>query len=145
MLHTSIVNYCFPHFALFLFTFVSFHKSTQHFSTAGIGTEIGHELMNGEDSRGHRLQRQDAKSRKTFKIKRATTKASKRPRFMSHRRRPDSDTSLANDGSPTRSSVGFQESQNSFAMRRPSGLARSVETIPESMDSKVYTNAALVL
>ena len=110
------------------------------FSTAGMASEV----VDEDDNAGHRLQRQDAKSRKTFKIKRATTKTSKRPRFMSHRRRPDGAMSLTDDGSPTRSSVVFQESQNSFAMRRPSGLARSVETIPESMESKVHPNAARV-
>lgn len=107
-------------------------------------------LSHGDDPRGHRLQRQDAKSRKTFKIKRTKTKTSMRPRFMSHRRRPDfyeADAAGDNDDSPSHASVVFQDRSNAFHLRRAdgaSGMARSVETIPESVEVKVYLNASRV-
>ncbi|XP_055887561.1 protein unc-80 homolog isoform X2 [Biomphalaria glabrata] len=91
----------------------------------------------GEDPREHRLQRQDAKSRKTFKIKRTKTKSSVRPRFMSHRHRPevlDTNIGTQEDLSVTHMSVNFSEQ-----LQRPSsgsGMARSVETIPESVETK---------
>ncbi|KAH9525120.1 Protein unc-80 [Bulinus truncatus] len=91
----------------------------------------------GEDPRGHRLQRQDAKSRKTFKIKRTKTKSSVRPRFMSHRHRPevlDSNMGVNEDCNVTHMSVNFSDQ-----LQRPSagsGIARSVETIPESVEIK---------
>ena len=110
-------------------------------------SEMAAAIAAGEDPRGHRLQRQDAKSRKTFKIKRATTKTSKRPRFMSHRRRPDADAASTAEGSPSRTAVVFHEQSNAFSLRmnrKSSGLARSVETIPESVEVKVFPNAARV-
>lgn len=98
-----------------------------------------------EDPREHRLQRQDARSRKTFKIKRQKSKPAVR-RFMSHRRRPDilTDTDRASqDDSPSRTAVVFQE-RVGFQLRRPGGMSsasRSVETIPESAEAKVHPNA----
>ncbi|ESO92838.1 hypothetical protein LOTGIDRAFT_232936 [Lottia gigantea] len=102
-----------------------------------------------DDPRGHRLQRQDAKSRKTFKIRRQKTKTTSMRRFMSHRRRPDhGEDGGSSEESPQRipgTAVVFHE-QASFQLRRPTGvtMARSVETIPESVEAKVHPNAARV-
>ena len=107
--------------------------------------------------REHRLQRQDAKSRKTFKMKRQKTKTTSVRRFMSHRGRMDtSDTeSNSTEGSPTRHSRRKKlpleqealtlhrtgtgtRSPRSCSPRTDPQLAKSVETIPESSeDNKV--------
>ncbi|XP_059153938.1 protein unc-80 homolog isoform X2 [Physella acuta] len=98
----------------------------------------------GEDPRGHRLQRQDAKSRKTFKIKRTKTKTCVRPRFMSHRRRPH-DVNDADGGVDDPLSHGISGSHgNNFQLRQGiPGMARSVETIPESVEIKSARNRFL--
>ncbi|GFO03526.1 unc-80-like protein, partial [Plakobranchus ocellatus] len=104
----------------------------------------------GDDPRDHRLQRQDAKSRKTFKIKRVKTKTSVRPRFMSHRRRPDFHDGGSGAGTGlggadehlhlTQTAVVFHERalKNNSGLQRPGvgGMARSVETIPEAAEVK---------
>ena len=101
----------------------------------------------------HRLQRQDAKSRKTFKMKRQKTKTTSVRRFMSRRGQNDtSDTeSNSTEGSPTRRSrrKRFPPEQEALTLHRTgtgtrsprsgsprtdSQLARSVETIPESLE-----------
>lgn len=118
--------------------------------TAGIAIEGSSALAQGEDPRGHRLQRQDAKSRKTFKIKRTKTKTSVRPRFMSHRRRHDyyeTGSAADNEDSSSHSAVLFHDRSNAIQMRQPvlgSGIARSVETIPESVEVKVSPNVTRV-
>ncbi|XP_071097692.1 protein unc-80 homolog [Haliotis cracherodii] len=94
----------------------------------------------------HRLQRQDAKSRKTFKIKRTKTKTSTNiRRFMSARRGryEVSDHEGSSEDSPIRTpgrmsdtAVVFHD-RSSFTLRRPGvAVARSVETIPESVEVK---------
>ena len=111
--------------------------------------------------REHRLQRQDAKSRKTFKMKRQKTKTTSVRRFMSRRGNDTSDTeSNSTEGSPTRHSrrKKFPEqealtlhrtgtgtrSPRSGSPRTNSQLARSVETIPESLeDPKVLCSVVL--
>ena len=106
----------------------------------------------GVDPRDHRLQRQDAKSRKTFKIKRVKTKTSVRPRFMSHRRRPDvagAGPMQGDDSLPlTHTAVVFHERfhKHSSGLQGPGagGMARSVETIPEAAEVKVFPNATRV-
>ncbi|KAK6194683.1 hypothetical protein SNE40_000272 [Patella caerulea] len=105
------------------------------------GASIHTITADGEDPRGHRLQRQDAKSRKTFKIRRQKTKTTSMRRFMSHRRRPDNEADAgSSEDSPRRvpgTAVVFHE-QAAFQLRRPTGvtMARSVETIPESVEAK---------
>lgn len=102
----------------------------------------------------HRLQRQDAKSRKTFKIKRTKTKTSTNiRRFMSARRGryEVSDHEGSSEDSPIRTpgrmsdtAVVFHD-RSSFTLRRPGvAVARSVETIPESVEVKVHPKAARV-
>ena len=106
----------------------------------------------------HRLQRQDAKSRKTFKMKRQKTKTTSVRRFMSHRGRTDtSDTeSNSTEGSPTRGGRRVRlpleqevltlhrtgtgtRSPRSGSPRNDHQLAKSVETIQESSeDQKVF-------
>lgn len=101
----------------------------------------------------HRLQRQDAKSRKTFKMKRQKTKTTSVRRFMSHRGKNDtSDTeSNSTEGSSTqysrrkklpleqealtlhRTGTGTR-SPRSASPRTDPQLAKSVETIPESSE-----------
>jgi hypothetical protein len=108
----------------------------------------GGTLVQDDDPREHRLQRQDARSRKTFKIKRQKSKPAVR-RFMSHRRRPDlvTDTERVveiSPLSPTRTAVVFHD-HVPFGLRRPPGVSavsRSVETIPESVEAKVHPHAA---
>ena len=108
------------------------------------GVEVEAALL--DDPREHRLQRQDARSRKTFKIKRQKSKPVVR-RFMSHRRRPDlvTDTErVAGEGSPSRMAVVFHD-RVGFQLHRPGGMSsvsRSVETIPESVEAKVHPSAA---
>ncbi|KAK7491630.1 hypothetical protein BaRGS_00017083 [Batillaria attramentaria] len=93
-----------------------------------------------DDPREHRLQRQDARSRKTFKIKRQKSRPNVR-RFMSHRRRPDICSDLDKAGgedSPSRTAVVFHD-RIGMQLRRPGlpgSVTRSVETIPESVEAK---------
>ncbi|RUS68882.1 hypothetical protein EGW08_023355, partial [Elysia chlorotica] len=108
---------------------------------SGVGENL---TPGGVDPRDHRLQRQDAKSRKTFKIKRVKTKTSVRPRFMSHRRRPDvggGGTIQGDETLPlTHTAVVFHERgyKTSSGLQRPRAgeIARSVETIPEAAEVK---------
>ncbi|XP_052242651.1 protein unc-80 homolog isoform X2 [Dreissena polymorpha] len=68
--------------------------------------EDGNEIQTGNDlyPREHRLQRQDAKSRKTFKMKRTRTKTTSARRLIRHGRNDVSDTeSNSTEGSPTES------------------------------------------
>lgn len=108
------------------------------------GVEVDASLL--DDPREHRLQRQDARSRKTFKIKRQKSKPVVR-RFMSHRRRPDLVTDaekVTAEGSPSRTAVVFHD-RVGFQLHRPGGISsvsRSVETIPESVEAKVHPSAA---
>ncbi|GFR73733.1 Unc-80-like protein [Elysia marginata] len=90
----------------------------------------------GVDPRDHRLQRQDAKSRKTFKIKRVKTKTSVRPRFMSHRRRPDGGTAGLQGDDPL--PLTHSAHKHTSGLQRPGAgsMARSVETIPEAAEIK---------
>ncbi|KAL4233067.1 Protein unc-80 [Mactra antiquata] len=79
----------------------------QHHAEIMYENEVAPELGNGQDlnPREHRLQRQDAKSRKTFKMKRTKTKTTSVRRFIS-KHGHDSDTeSNSTDGSPTHSST----------------------------------------
>ena len=107
------------------------------------GVEVDASLL--DDPREHRLQRQDARSRKTFKIKRQKSKPVVR-RFMSHRRRPDLVTDaekVTTEGSPSRTAVVFHD-RVGFQLHRPGGISsvsRSVETIPESAEAKVHPSA----
>lgn len=108
------------------------------------GVEVDASLL--DDPREHRLQRQDARSRKTFKIKRQKSKPVVR-RFMSHRRRPDLVTDaekVTTEGSPSHTAVVFHD-RVGFQLHRPGGISsvsRSVETIPESAEAKVHPSAA---
>ncbi|KAL8568215.1 hypothetical protein ACOMHN_027738 [Nucella lapillus] len=101
-----------------------------------------------DDPREHRLQRQDARSRKTFKIKRQKSKPAVR-RFMSHRRRPDLVTDaerITGEVSPSRTAVVFHD-RVGFQLHRPMGasaVSRSVETIPESVEAKPAGRARFV-
>ncbi|XP_076436361.1 protein unc-80 homolog isoform X3 [Babylonia areolata] len=102
-----------------------------------------------DDPREHRLQRQDARSRKTFKIKRQKSKPAVR-RFLSHRRRPDLVTDAervtGGEASPSRTAVVFHD-RVGFQLRRPgcaSAVSRSVETIPESAEAKPAGRACFV-
>ncbi|KAL5011899.1 hypothetical protein ScPMuIL_010450 [Solemya velum] len=95
------------------------------------------------DPKSHRLQRADAKSRKTFKIKRQKTKTtSMRMRFMSSRRgHPDrgheDDNILDTAGITAQEYEILQLHRPLSATPAPSSpLAHSVETIPEAVEMK---------
>lgn len=98
------------------------------------------------DPKSHRLQRADAKSRKTFKIKRQKTKTtSMRMRFMSSRR-GHPDRGHEDDNILDTASITAQEYEI-LQLHRPlsatpgpsSPLAHSVETIPETVEMKVHS------
>lgn len=97
------------------------------------------------DPAKHRLQRQDAKSRKTFKIKRQKTKTTSMRHLISRRGLQDqSDTEMGgfHEGSPTHGplSSAFGPDAQTLQLRRTGAgapIARSVETIPEAVEVKV--------
>ncbi|CAE1324419.1 UNC80 [Acanthosepion pharaonis] len=96
------------------------------------------------DPAKHRLQRQDAKSRKTFKIKRQKTKTTSMRHLISRRGLQDqSDTEMGgfHEGSPTHGplSSAFGPDAQTLQLRRTGAgapIARSVETIPEAVEVK---------
>ena len=100
------------------------------------------------DPAKHRLQRQDAKSRKTFKIKRQKTKTTSMRHLISRRGLQDqSDTEMGgfHEGSPTHGplSSAFGPDAQTLQLRRTGAgapIARSVETIPEAVEVKVSLN-----
>lgn len=135
----------------------------QHVFTLSVGLTIGD--GNDLNPREHRLQRQDAKSRKTFKMKRTKTKTTSVRRFMSrHGKNDTSDTeSNSTDGSFTQSSstvhskphpeneplrlhrtgTGIHTPRAASPMK--SNYAKSVETIPEQReDTKKVSELSLL-
>lgn len=103
------------------------------------------------EPRAHRLQRQDARSRKTFKIKSHKTKTTSVRRFMSRRGRTggldldDTDCS-SREQSPARNFMDGIWSGNRQSLSRHENhppMARSVETIPEAVEVKVKLWLAL--
>ncbi|WAR09253.1 UNC80-like protein [Mya arenaria] len=138
---------------------IAFQPVSNQNSVEHLPTSVQYEnedIIDGNDlyPRGHRLQRQDAKSRKTFKMKRTKTKTTSVRRFMSRHGKNDvSDTeSNSTEGSPTRSSSTIrsrrQGESDSLRLHRtgtgihtpragsPSkcGYAKSVETIHEQRE-----------
>ena len=123
---------------------------TNTFLNLGLNPGDGNDLH----PREHRLQRQDAKSRKTFKMKRTKTKTTSVRRFMSKHGKNDGSDSESNstDGSFTHSSstvhskhhhendplrlhrtgTGIHTPRAASPMK--SNYAKSVETIHEQRD-----------
>ncbi|XP_036354476.1 protein unc-80 homolog isoform X2 [Octopus sinensis] len=111
--------------------------------TGAMTDEEGSADVSSHDPAKHRLQRQDAKSRKTFKIKKKTKTTSMR-HLISRRGlqdQGDGEIVTLHQGSPTHGplSSAFGPDAQTLQLRRTGAgapIAKSVEVIPEAVEVK---------
>lgn len=106
--------------------------------------EEGSADVSSHDPAKHRLQRQDAKSRKTFKIKKKTKTTSMRHLISRRGLQDQGDGEIVSlhQGSPTHGplSSAFGPDAQTLQLRRTGAgapIAKSVEVIPEAVEVKV--------